>query len=390
MTNPSIHHARILVVDDQPTNRELAMFFLKNAGFKVFAEASSGEETLAQVQTFKPDIILLDILMPEPNGFDVCKRLKENPATAHIPILFLSGLTDIKNRTLGYQLGAVDYVHKPIDRYEMCARVSVHLSNSLLQKNLQSYKDRVSVELAQARELQHSLLPQPQYIQNLTKKFPLVVKHHFTSSSELSGDYWGLFATPDRLAVMTLDFTGHGVAAALNSLRCHALLLELQPLLDKPLAFVHELNRRLYELLILGQFATCNLGLVNREGEAFILAAGTPPVGLYNSHDKNYTWLSGKGTPLGINPGPRFEVSTHEVQLNPGDSLLLYSDALIETSHTDESIWAIDGLQKTASKLGRKKDHQPLQDILSAFNATAQQPPRDDLTLVEIKYTGPR
>lgn len=385
MTNTRLHQARILVADDQQTNRELAIFFLKNAGFTIFAEAADGAETLEQVAHFKPDIILLDILMPEPNGFDICKKLKANPATAQIPILFLSGLTDIKNRTMGYQLGAVDYVHKPIDRYEMCARVTVHLTNSLMSQDLQLYKNRISQELAQARDLQLGLLPQERQLTELTRQYPLKINHHFNSSSELSGDYWGVFPAGDRLAIITLDFTGHGIAAALNSLRCHALLLEIQSRLSNPLTFMHELNSRLQYLLPTGQFATCALVLINQKGEAFALTAGTPPLTIHHAKKKTYSWITGRGTPLGAVESSHLSLSTHEFILDKGDSLLLYSDALVESLHNNDKRWGIAGLKKHLKTLAEKPKHQPVPNITKLFYATANQPLHDDLTLVSIQ-----
>jgi len=117
--------ARILVVDDDPINGEVLSEIL-NDRYEVLC-VDSGAEALLATETFKPDLILLDIVMPGLNGYEVCERLKRNPFTAHIPVIFITALGDIEAETRGLEVGAVDYVTKPISPPVVRVRVRNHI-----------------------------------------------------------------------------------------------------------------------------------------------------------------------------------------------------------------------------------------------------------------------
>jgi signal transduction histidine kinase len=141
----------VLVVDDTPTNIQVLFDLLDAAGYRV-AIAKSGEIALQRIQRHLPDLILLDVMMPGMDGFEVCRRLKADPQTRDIPVLFMTALTDTVNKVQGLQLGAVDYLTKPIQHEEVMARIRVHLQLRSLQRSLeQQVRDRTA-ELNQALE----------------------------------------------------------------------------------------------------------------------------------------------------------------------------------------------------------------------------------------------
>jgi len=118
---------KILVVDDEMVNRELLKELLKqNKEYKII-EADSGKEALKLVKKEMPDIILLDVMMPEMDGFGVCKKLKENKAYRAIPVLFITAMEKVKDKVKGFEIGAADYITKPINTDEVKARVKAHL-----------------------------------------------------------------------------------------------------------------------------------------------------------------------------------------------------------------------------------------------------------------------
>jgi two-component system, NtrC family, sensor kinase len=125
----------ILVVDDTPANLEVAGEILADAGYQV-GMAIDGDRALNRVQTFPPDLILLDIQMPGIDGFEVCRRLKADAATASIPIIFMTALSDTDSKVRGLDLGAVDYITKPFEERELLARVKTHLQLSQLTRSL--------------------------------------------------------------------------------------------------------------------------------------------------------------------------------------------------------------------------------------------------------------
>lgn len=167
----------ILIVDDTPTNLEVLSEALISAGFEV-AVAIDGESAIEQTEYNPPELILLDVMMPGIDGFETCRRLKENPLTQDIPVIFMTALSDTVDKIKGLSLGAVDYITKPFQAEEVLARVNVHLKlrklsktleekNILLQQLTQDLEQRVfqrTAELSQSlQELQQA---QIQLVQN--------------------------------------------------------------------------------------------------------------------------------------------------------------------------------------------------------------------------------
>ncbi|NET56484.1 MAG: response regulator [Symploca sp. SIO2E6] len=140
----------ILIVDDNPTNLEVLSESLSIAGFDV-AVAVDGESALEQTEYNPPELILLDVMMPGIDGFETCRRLKENPLTQDIPVIFMTALTDTMQKIKGFSLGAVDYITKPFQKDEVLARVGVHLKLRNLSKTLEE-KNVLLLQLTQDLE----------------------------------------------------------------------------------------------------------------------------------------------------------------------------------------------------------------------------------------------
>jgi DNA-binding NtrC family response regulator len=147
---------KILVVDDAPDNLRLLLALLKNAGFEVLT-AINGEMALAAASEAGPDLILLDILLPDMKGYEVCKRLKGNPQTADIPILFISGLGDSIDKLHAFSAGGVDYICKPFQSEEVLARVQTHLSLRRALQTVQEQKDSLVQEKCEREKTEHEL-----------------------------------------------------------------------------------------------------------------------------------------------------------------------------------------------------------------------------------------
>jgi len=137
----------ILLVDDNPTNLQLLFETLDGRGYKLLI-AKDGKTALSIARKACPNLILLDIMMPEIDGYEVCRQLKTDPATEEIPVIFLSALTDTKDKVQGLDLGAVDYVTKPFQPDEVIARVNTHLTVYRLKKAL----DGKNIELQEAND----------------------------------------------------------------------------------------------------------------------------------------------------------------------------------------------------------------------------------------------
>ncbi|MBD0386706.1 MAG: hybrid sensor histidine kinase/response regulator [Nostoc sp. C3-bin3] len=149
----------ILIVDDNPTNLSVLCAALNSEGFR-FRVAVDGESAIAQAERNQPELILLDVQMPGIDGFETCRRLKANPVTGNIPIIFTTALADTESKTKGFSLGAVDYIPKPFAQEEVIARVRVHLQLKQLTESLeQQVSDRTkALQQAQVQIVQQEKL----------------------------------------------------------------------------------------------------------------------------------------------------------------------------------------------------------------------------------------
>ena len=156
MTDNGLKEAKILIVDDTPANLGALFEYLTRLAASVFV-AQSGEDALELIRENPPDIVLMDILMPGIGGFETCRRLKANPETAEIPILFVSSLSETVDKVAGFEAGGVDYITKPYHQEEILARIKTHLSIRMLEKNLQEQNLRMKDEIEERTRTERAL-----------------------------------------------------------------------------------------------------------------------------------------------------------------------------------------------------------------------------------------
>lgn len=155
MNDKNSERSIILIVDDNQTNLDVLFELLRNYGFKVLV-ALDGESAIEQIEYIHPDLILLDIMMPGIDGFETCLRLKADPSTQDIPIIFMSALSDTVDKVKGFQTGAVDYITKPFQHQEVLSRIQTHLTIRSLQKKL----EEKNLELAHLNQNLEKLVEQ--------------------------------------------------------------------------------------------------------------------------------------------------------------------------------------------------------------------------------------
>ncbi len=187
MTENSNSHS-ILIVDDNHNNLEVLSETLGKAGFQV-AVAIDGENALEQIQYYKPELILLDVMMPGIDGYQTCSRIKSNPDTFDIPVIFMTALTDTEHKVRGFALGAVDYVTKPFQREEVLARVRVQLQLRNLSRTLEGQNRILKKEILQRERIEGSLVRLNQdleeKVKERTNKLSLTLKNLRQAQVEL-------------------------------------------------------------------------------------------------------------------------------------------------------------------------------------------------------------
>lgn len=190
---------KLLIVDDQPHNLGILFDFLTQSGFKIFV-ALDGESALQRTEVTKPDLIILDVMMPGIDGFETCKRLKQNPSTQDIPIIFMTALSDTVDKVQGFKLGAVDYITKPIHQEEVLSRIQTHIKLYHLQNQLQTKTEELAhlnqnlEEIVQARTQQ--LIEQEKtaligrltqgIVHNLRNRIQLILSYKCLATGEMT------------------------------------------------------------------------------------------------------------------------------------------------------------------------------------------------------------
>lgn len=155
-TRSNFQNHTVLIVDDTPANLETLYSYLESLGFEIMM-AQNGPTALKRVEYAKPDIILLDVVMPGMDGFETCRRLKAAEATKNIPVIFMTALTDTVHKVQGLQAGAADYITKPFQLEEVLARVQTHLALRDLQSQLERQNTRLQLEIRERQEIAAAL-----------------------------------------------------------------------------------------------------------------------------------------------------------------------------------------------------------------------------------------
>lgn len=378
----------ILLVDDMEFNLIILQEVLSSRGFNNTMTARNGVEALNLTKQQKPDLIILDLLMPELDGFGFCRALRQDPEIAEIPVLVQTALTVPEQRTNAFNSGATDFVNKPVDAEELIARTIVRLERKKLIENLRTSQRRMEMEFNAAREMQTLIIPSESSMGTASKRYNIAINSCFRTSSELGGDFWGITPISDtKFALFMTDFSGHGVTAALNTFRLHTIMNQIE--LDEDAGvYMGRVNAHITKLLSPEQFATMFYSIIDIEANTmnYAVAGTTSPIHIKN--DLTVTPLSGHGIPLGIvNDDSLYKSET--IDFLPEYSLFLFSDALIETgdalgAHLSEEA-LVEFIQNNVianqtTNLSRYTFH----DVVKLYDADYGANQRDDLTIIAL------
>ncbi len=380
--------AKIMVVDDSPLIRELIGACLMTDNYKNISFAENGRLALEAINEDKPDLIILDLEMPEMDGFELCKILRERPDTAAIPILIQSGRDTAADITRAFDYGASDMVVKPIKKFEILARTKVHLQKKFLMGKLISYHNRVAQELEQAKQLQLDICPSSEELQGIQKQFGVNVGWHYEPSSELGGDIGGIFPIcENKFAFFIADFSGHGVAAALNTFRMQTWLSGETDLFRNPDKLLNKLNNFLHKNLPRGSYATMLFCCLDQKERTITYASAgcQPPLLMGKDTNGEYELCNSRGMPLGLREN--WTYSKTVVPFDTGSRFLVYSDALVEVPVNEHELLGEEGLRKEATKIWKTEPTPQigLDRLTSKFKSRLTGEPPDDLTIIYLE-----
>ncbi len=312
---------RILIVDDTPVNVELIESVLAAEGFCT-STAFDGPTAVVRSRAERPDLILLDVLMPHESGFETCARLKSDPATADIPIIFLSSLDDSGSKVTGLKIGGVDYLSKPVHGEELLARVRIHLRIGEVNRRLVT-EHRTQMDAL--RVAQQGILLSPDDCPEAA--FGV----YYKPLEEVGGDFYDVIAiAPGVFGYFVADISGHGVSASFLTAAVKALLRQYASPMFSPADTMRGVDAVMRQMLGEEQYLTACYAQMNRNtGRLSVVNAGHPPLILVSASGETRT-LELDSEPLGVFSSTVLQ--HRDLQMFPGDRFSLYTDGLIETS----------------------------------------------------------
>jgi sigma-B regulation protein RsbU (phosphoserine phosphatase) len=370
---------RVLLVDDAKANLDILVEGLK-ADHKL-SLAMNGETALQVAARTPPDLVLLDIVMPGMDGYDVCRRLRQMPETADVPIMFLSSLEEVQNKTRGFEVGANDYLTKPFEMLEVKARV-----RSLLKAKAYSdaVKEQIATELRVAREIQMGMLPHD--FTPLEEAYGVSFGAVLEPAREVGGDLYGVCAAgPARLVMFLGDVSGKGIPASMFMVRAISLARLLAREIAEPDRILGRLNDELAADNPSGMFVTFICAVFEPESRRLTLAnAGHCRPVLMPANEPPRWAVKSLGTALGFETGLDFQRT--ELTLNPGDALILYSDGVSEAFNPQEECYGNDRLLADAGGSAGQPAPAITANLLKQVRAFASGAPQsDDLAILTVK-----
>lgn len=376
----------ILVIDDDPIICTSLKKLLQSEDCEVIV-APDGQSGLEAAQNLRPGLIICDWLMPNLDGLEVCRRVKEDPALATTFFILLSAKGQVADRVMGLDTGADDFLTKPVDFSELTARVRAGLRLHQLSKDLQQQKQLLEDELLEAAEYVKSLLPPP-----LTD--PVKIDSRFIPSRQLGGDcfdyYW---LDPDYLLIYLLDVSGHGLGAALPSISVQNVLRS-QSLPDvnfyQPSSVLKALNETFQMNDQNDKYFTIWYGVYNHTKRQLMYASAGHPPGILVTQPGNpdsAEHLRTPNLPVGMMADAQFSSNRHKIP--PGSCLYIFSDGAYEafdysTQQLDNDVWGLDEFAQLLATYQRSADLDAVLDQVETYRGKSTFP--DDLSILRLYF----
>ncbi|MCV2867397.1 SpoIIE family protein phosphatase [Defluviimonas sp. WL0002] len=399
---------RILVVDDSRVQRKILASQIARSGHRV-TEAGSGEEALEICRREAPDVVISDWMMPGMSGLDFCKALRELEFDGYIYFILLTSKTETAEVALGLDIGADDFLTKPVSGDELRARIAageriLRVERELKDKNrllkttldqLQSLYDSIDRDLIEARKLQQSLVRE-RFRSFGNADVTLLLR----PSGHVGGDLVGFFQiSASRIGVFSIDVSGHGITSALMTARLAGFMSGNSP--EQNLALLQTgagygarppdelaglLNRIVLSEMKTETYFTLAYAEVDlATGQVSMVQAGHPHPIVQRASGK-VEFLGRGGFPIGLVDDARYEVI--KVQLDAGDRLFLMSDGITEAPDPDGRELGAEGLAGLMHQCRGRQGDAFMQSLMMQLDAFSGGEFPDDVSAALIEFRG--
>jgi signal transduction histidine kinase/serine phosphatase RsbU (regulator of sigma subunit) len=380
--NPDIKQIKVLVVDDEPINIQVILNNLSLHNYAIFQANNGGEVLRLLDEGLKPDIILLDVMMPKMSGYEVTQKIRDRFNATELPIILLTAKTQIQDIVTGLNMGANDYLTKPISKDELLARLRTHLN----LKYLKSENTRLATELDILRRIQQMVLPKESELASIEG---LEISGFMESAAEVGGDYYDVLTDTGRVKIGIGDVAGHGLESCLLMIMLQTAIRTLQNSNEtNSVRFLDILNRTIYaniERMQSSKHITLTLldydqGFLTIRGqhEDIILVRADGTLEKIDTFDL--------GFPLGLEADISSFINEAKVTLNYGDVLVLYTDGITEAENMNREFYGWERLCNVVQTHHQESAEQIRYAVINDVNQyIGQQKVFDDITLIVLK-----
>jgi sigma-B regulation protein RsbU (phosphoserine phosphatase) len=380
---------RILVVDDSDDNRYTLTLYLDLKGYKNVVIAHDGEEAIAVLRTQRFDLVLLDVMMPKVDGYQVLSWLKNEAPLRDLPVIMISALNELDSVVRCIELGAVDYLLKPFNPVLLKARIAATLEKKRLRDEVSAHLARLEAEVEAARRLQMSMVPKDFPAPSV--QFPIDLFASMEPAREVGGDLYDFFVTGDGLLCFLVgDVSGKGMPAALFMARAKSLIRITTELMRmsgggaKPADIITRVNQELCQNNDNLMFVTLFFAmLAPASGDLEFCNAGhNPPYWL--SKDGLVAIEGAKGIILGVRSDAVY--TTGRLSLSPGESIYLFTDGVTEAANVQRDMFTetrLEAALRMGAKCGSAGIVRLVASAVREFTGAAL--PSDDITMLAIR-----
>ena len=373
----------LLLVDDDADNIQVVHSILKDKYKMRVAMSGAKALDLARVEPV-PDLILLDVMMPEMDGYEVCSRLKADQTTREIPVIFLTGKIEVADETRGFEAGAVDYIHKPFSPPIVKARVRTQLMLREAHETVARQLIAINSELEMARQIQLAILPR-----ETPKIQGLDIAARYIPVSSVAGDFYDFILIDEKhVGILIADVCGHGLPSALIASMLQTALAAQSPRASDPARVLTGLNQALSGKFQ-WHFVTAGYLFLDLENSTVNYAgAAHPPLLLWRMKSGSATEVLENGLMLGLLPDSTYSAIT--LPLECGDWIVLFTDGIVEARNPSGQEFGVDRLKRFVEEnraLSAERLGDGLLDALEGWSGQARgEGQADDITLLAIHF----
>lgn len=385
MISESTDSLKILIAEDSATDRLILETIVSKAGH-IPIGVSDGLEALEAYEREQPDLVLLDVLMPNMGGIDVARAIRKNDQENVVPIIFLTSLSDQESLVECLDAGGDDFISKPYNQAVLKSKIRAFGRLRRLHSTLLAQK-------IQIEENNRHLIQEQTVAKQVFDKIAHTgcldmgnIRHYMSPLAVFNGDVLVSEVSPNgNMVVMLGDFTGHGLPAAIGSMPLASTFYGMVRKGFSMSDILSEINQKLNDILPIGFFCCAICVDINfKERQIKVWNGGLPEAFLYHSKKKEYQLLPSKNLPLGVLPNNSFNGESENFQLEYGDKLFMWSDGAFEARDVHGDMFGEERLHKVLyDHAGEKELFENIlagvHDHIGAFEKD------DDMSLVEIE-----